>query len=170
MTDVTNIERGEAVFSDDREYRYVLSRTWDVRLPRLAFIGLNPSTADEAKLDPTLRRVIGFAQREGCGGLDMLNLFAFRATFPRVMKLQKEPVGPENDTYLTAIAGAASVVIAGWGTHGTHQHRDEAVRALLRPLATLWCLGLTKDGQPKHPLYLPKISPLVVFQERAVAA
>lgn len=158
-----SVERGAAYFSDDRTYRYALSRVWGDG-PMLMFVGLNPSTADEHKLDPTLRRVVTFAQREGCGGFWMANLFAFRATFPRVMLLNPQPVGPENDKWLRDIARWCSVIVCAWGAHGGHRGRDMEVRKLLAG-HTLHCLGLTLKLQPKHPLYLPKNTPLQVYQE-----
>jgi hypothetical protein len=77
-----------AAFSEDRRHRYELWRIWDRKVRKMVVIGLNPSTADETKNDPTIRRCINFAQRERCGGLVMLNLFGFRATDPKVMKLE----------------------------------------------------------------------------------
>lgn len=163
MVVVTNVESGDAYFSDDRKYRYALSRSWGPG-PMLMFIGLNPSTADETKLDPTLRRIVDFAKREGCGGFWMANLFAFRATKPRDMMTEADPVGPDNDSWLKDIANWCSLVICGWGAHGSHRGRDIEVRKLLQGLE-LHCLRLTKQGQPNHPLYLPKNAPLIVFQD-----
>lgn len=141
-----------AVFSPCRRYRYLLWRVWRPGDKLVAFIGLNPSTADETANDPTVRRCIGFAERWGYGGLVMLNLFAFRATDPKVMKAEPEPVGPENDQAIWNAAMAVDQVIAAWGTHGEHQGRDKRVRGQLQ---NLYCLGTTKDGHPRHPLYLP---------------
>jgi hypothetical protein len=93
-----------AVFSPDQKYRYVLWREWSGHPRRLVVIGLNPSTADATKNDPTVTRCINFAKREGCGGMIMLNLFAFRATDPGVMMEAADPVGPENDKYILAHA------------------------------------------------------------------
>lgn len=141
-----------ATFSSCRTYRYTLSRSWAAG-PVVAFIGLNPSTADETTDDPTIRRCIGFARSWGFGGLLMLNLFAFRATDPKVMRAAPEPVGPGNNLALTDGANAASLVVAAWGTHGTHRARDAEVRKLLTN--RLHYLRLTKKGHPEHPLYLP---------------
>jgi hypothetical protein len=157
-----NVERGEAIFSDDRAYRYALSRVWG-QGPMMLFLGLNPSTADETKLDPTLRRIAGFARREGCGGFWVANLFAFRATFPRVMLLHPEPVGADNDMWISKMATWCDLIVAGWGTHGAHRGRDIEVRKLLQGHRVM-CLGLTKDSQPRHPLYLPKVAELCEFQ------
>lgn len=154
-----------AHFSDDRAYRYALWRTWDEAAGFVMFIGLNPSTADERADDPTIRRCIGFAKAWGYGGIAMLNLFAFRATDPKVMLAASDPVGPENDEWLMNYYETAGMTIAAWGAHGAYRGRDRAVCELRRrdPNAKtdtlgecLYCLGRTKHGQPRHPLYLPK--------------
>lgn len=144
-----------AIFSLCRTWRYVLWRVWDKSLPKVAFIGLNPSTADETQDDPTIRRCMGYASSWGYGGIHMLNLFAFRATDPTVMKAADQPIGPENNYIMRRYAEAAALRIAAWGAHGEHKNRGADVRRLLSNLG-LHHLGLTKDGHPKHPLYLPK--------------
>lgn len=145
----------EIIFSPDRVYRYTLWRGWDLLNNSYAmFIGLNPSTADETKDDPTVRRCIGFAKAWGYGALCMMNLFAFRATDPREMKRAIDPVGPQNDFYLVSLAKEANIVIAAWGTNGGYRGRDEEVCKLL---GTMDCLQMTKKtGYPQHPLYLAK--------------
>ena len=150
MIDPKDIEAG-ASFSPCRRYRYDLLRAWGPE-PFAMFIGLNPSTADEVNNDPTVRRCIRYARDWGYGGLIMTNIFAFRATDPKVMKACPEPVGPGNDAALIRRAGQAGIVVAAWGTHGAHLERGAVVRNLL---ADLHCLRLTKDGHPSHPLYLP---------------
>ena len=146
--------RSPATFSPCRSYRYSLWREWGAdSLGYAMFIGLNPSTADETRDDPTVRRCINFAKDWGFGALCMTNLFAFRATDPKVMQVQADPNGPENNVTLKKLARDASVVVAAWGTHGTHMGRDKEVVAMLPGLK---CLVLTKEGLPKHPLYLLK--------------
>ncbi len=140
-----------AVFSDCRRYRYELWRRWGSG-KFVMFIGLNPSTADEENDDPTVRRCIAFARAWGYDALCMTNIFAFRATDPKVMKAQFDPAGLGNDKTLARLSREAGVVVAAWGTHGTHMNRGEAVRKLAH---NLQCLKLTKDGHPGHPLYLP---------------
>lgn len=145
-------------WSPCERYRYTLWRTWAAD-PRRIFmvIGLNPSTATETVNDPTIRRCIGFAQREKCDALLMTNAFAFRATLPEDMKSAGDPVGPENDEWLVRCASLATVVVAAWGVHGPHLGRDRAVKELI---PNLLCFGTTADGHPKHPLYLPRDTPL----------
>lgn len=141
-------------FSADRRYRYVLWRVWENHgAPRYcAFVGLNPSTADESTDDPTIRRCVGFAKAWQFDALAMLNLFAFRATDPQDMRAADDPVGDDNDSWLAKIAGGASIVVAAWGAHGSHLNRASIVRA---SIPNLHCLRLTKNGHPAHPLYLP---------------
>lgn len=163
-----NVEAGRAEFDDDRVYRYALSRVWDPAKPMMMFIGLNPSTADEKKLDATMRRVVGFADREGYGGFWMGNLFAFRATKPKVMKAAPMPVGPENDHWLKTMANRCDVVVCGWGTHGGWLDRDQAVLRLLEGFR-MKALKITAGGFPSHPLYLRSDSPLIDYQRTEVA-
>lgn len=145
-------------FSPCRNWRYTLERVWDFGNPRrVTWIGLNPSTADEIKNDPTVRRCIGFAQDWGFGGMFMMNLFAFRATKPADMKREADPVGPENDEALLWAAGQSELIVAAWGNHGTHLGRAASLMSLDFPVP-LTALKLTKQGQPNHPLYLPKTS------------
>ncbi len=91
----------------------------------------------------------------------MANLFAFRATDPKLMKRQNDPIGPENDQVLQELAAEAGLVVAAWGVHGKHLQRDETVRKML---PQLHCLKLTKDGMPSHPLYLPAASRPFLWQ------
>lgn len=142
-----------ATFSRCRTWRYSLARHWDPELKAVAFVGLNPSTADETTDDPTIRRCTRFARDWGYGGLVMINLFAFRATDPRDMRAASDPVGPENDGYLRRCAERAGLVVAAWGAHGDHLGRAHDVinRGLLGEFTVL---GLTKGGHPRHPLYM----------------
>lgn len=144
-----------ALFSPCRRWRYLLWRRWDHDKGICAFIGLNPSTADETEDDPTIRRCIRFAKDWGYGSLWMLNAYAFRATDPHVMKAQgANALGPLNNEYIAQTVALCGMVVAGWGTH-CHPAREQAIAEIVnasnRPL---YCLGLTKDGHPRHPLYL----------------
>lgn len=150
-----------ASFSPCRTWRYALWRIWDAPKGMVAFIGLNPSTADETTNDPTVRRCINFANDWGYGGLWMLNLFAYRATDPREMKAFAAPVGPDNNHVLTAVSHQAIITVAAWGVHGSFDGRDKFALEQLLDRNRLKCLGKTKDGHPKHPLYLPKNATLI---------
>ena len=140
-----------ALFSDCRRYRLSLWRFWGDGAP-LVFCGLNPSTADEEKNDPTVERCERRARAMGLGGLVVTNLFAFRATNPDDMKAQADPVGPGNDATLR-IWSTLGPVLCGWGNHGTHLNRAATVRAMLK--VPLYYLKLNNGGQPQHPLYVP---------------
>lgn len=140
-----------ATFSSCRRYRYVLERTWDDQLPAVLFIGLNPSTADERADDPTVRRCRRFAVDWGFGSLILVNLFAWRTTDPRGLIDADDPVGRRNDRWLDLMSTRASLIVAAWGVHGDFRGRaDEVARRLL----DVHCLGMTKDGAPRHPLYM----------------
>lgn len=166
MSDV-QVER-KTVLSDCRQYRYTLWRDWDMDLltgcaddakdldSYAMFIGLNPSTADETKDDPTIRKCIGFAKRWGFAGLMMTNLFAFRATEPRIMKRQQNPVGENNIHFLISCSSQAGIVIAAWGVNGTHRNQDLYVMGELAKIGVaVHRLRKTKAGHPEHPLYVP---------------
>lgn len=152
-----------AVFSDCERYRYLLEIVWNTKLPTLIVCGLNPSTADEKQDDPTLRRCKGFARAWGFGALEMLNIFAYRATDPRQMKAQDDPIGEDNDRFIAEIAKIFRIklALAAWGNHGAFMNRGVAVKKLI---PGCWkCIGLTKSGQPRHPLYARADSPLCEF-------
>lgn len=145
----------DAVFSPCRKWRYSFWRIWDKRRPMVLFIGLNPSTATEIDNDPTVTRCINYAKAWGFGGMYMANIFSYRATDPRVMKAFADPVGPQNDAWLLKMHRQSKMAVAAWGTHGTHLDRESQVIKLFEGLS-LYCLGLTKDQHPKHPLYLKR--------------
>ncbi len=173
-----------AVFSRDRRYRYVLTRIWDGRRPRLIAICLNPSTADETQDDPTVRKLMGFASRWGYGGLWLMNLFAIRGTDPEIIKTSDiDPVGSEQHERIKGVVGLARrflndareyepgpdpEVLCAWGVHGAYQDQDEHMmgwldKELVRPI----CLGTTKNGCPKHPLYVSYATPRVPYTGRS---
>lgn len=144
-----------AVFSACGRYRYSLSRRWGDGMV-YGYVMLNPSTADEARNDPTIERCERRAKQDGAGGIIILNLFAFRATKPADLFRQPDPVGPMNDTVLGRDLAHVDRVVCGWGTHGAYHGRGAEVAAMLRAKAIpLWHLGLTKHGHPRHPLYIP---------------
>lgn len=143
-----------AEFSPDRLYRWRLWRIWDRDRAPLVFVGLNPSTADDVKNDPTVTRCIRRAQSGGYGGLIMLNVFAWRATDPAEMLAAEDPIGSENDRAIAEESRGRDVV-AAWGVDGSHRVRSAAVlRILNENAARVLCLGTTADGSPRHPLYV----------------
>ena len=117
---------------------------------------LNPSTADEQRDDPTIRRCIGFARDWGYGGLEVVNLFAFRATDPRELRHAADPVGPQNDHHLALAARRATLVVAAWGANADARRARRAMQVLSGQRRSLAHLGFTRSRQPRHPLYLPR--------------
>ena len=144
-----------AGFSSCGRYRYNLWRIWDRARKPLAYCMLNPSTADAEQDDPTVARCSERARRLGYGGVTVVNLFALRSTDPKVLYSHPDPVGPDNDPAILAVASECDLICA-WGNHGKLRGRDKAVLKLLR-MAGLPALALkvSKDGHPSHPLYLP---------------
>jgi hypothetical protein len=139
-----------AEFSDCRNYRYVLWRIWDVSKPKVMFIGLNPSTANEVSDDPTIRRVKSMAKGWGFGGVYMANLFSFVTAYPDELLKCPDPVNG-NDLWLYKIAAQCNEVVFAWGSFKEAQERAKKVIAMF-PNAK--ALHINKNGSPKHPLYI----------------
>lgn len=152
------VDKAGAEFSPCRTWRYALWRNWDWQSHGnvVMFIGLNPSTADESKNDPTIRRCINFAKAWGFGGIIMMNLFAFRTPYPaQLWTASVDPVGPGNDEAFGYQASRCGMIVAAWGAA---KHRIVAPRAAA--IAGIVCgkplfsLGQTAEGHPRHPLYV----------------
>lgn len=161
----------DAGFSPCRTWRYWLTRelVGAMEAPVMMSIGVNPSTADERKNDPTIRRDMGFAKLHGCGHLWKLNAFAYRATDPQDMKRADDPVGPENMEWILRcaidVAAHGGIVLLAWGVHAAYRQQHAHVLAMLRKeRIPLRCLGRTLDGYPRHPLYVPYRQPLEIFE------
>ena len=156
--------RTGAEFDPTGVYRYSLWREWDARAPAVAFVMLNPSTADAARDDPTIRRCASFARSWGYGSLEVVNLFAYRASEPKRLRQTPDPIGPANDDYLVDAADRVQTVVVAWGVHGTIMDRGLEVFRLLAGRSQLHCLGFTQAGQPRHPLYIRRETVPVPFQ------
>jgi hypothetical protein len=143
-----------AIISPCGKYRYALWRVWSSNIKPLMVIGVNPSTADASKDDPTIRRCIDYASQWGMGGLLMGNLFAWRDKDPSVLPKLAEPIGAENDVWLIRMRDASQMVLGAWGRNGDVDIRRTA--AVLEMFPEIHHLGLTANGHPRHPLYLPK--------------
>lgn len=167
-TYLPGVRGASAMISPSGSYRYGLQRRWQHGDPAwFTFVMLNPSTADSTEDDPTIRRCVGFAKREGYTSLVVANLYAWRATDPRELLTAVDPVGPDNDTYLRKLLEAARddvptrPVVAAWGANA-QPARVVAFRELADRIGVpLWCLGTTKRGAPRHPLYVAGDAPLV---------
>lgn len=144
-------------------YRYSLYRKWGEG-KTMAFIGLNPSTADASKDDQTIRKVVGYARREGCGSLFMLNLFAYRSRDPKVLTVVEDPIGPNNKQVIQATIDQSQLVLVGWGSDKSIT--SGVIQSVLPASGTYYCLGINKDGNPKHPLYLAGNAPLLIWKRK----
>lgn len=165
-TDWCRPHQSGAEVSDCGRFRYALTRRWDYG-PTALFIMLNPSTADANEDDPTIRRCIGFAKREGCGGLRVENLFAFRATDPDKMFRHAHTAVGESDRYiLLALADLNGPLICAWGADKRAKTRaDHVIDYIIEWGAKPLCLGRSKSGAPRHPLYLKSGAPLIALNE-----
>jgi hypothetical protein len=154
-----------AVVSDCGKYRYHLYRKLGEGQRAVPFIMLNPSTADHEVDDPTIRKVMGFVRRWDCDELHVVNLFAFRATKPADLRAATDPVGPENREWLRRAVELTcnGLVVCAWGAHGAYLGQDKAVLAWIGGLCRPMCLGLTQDGHPRHPLYVPYSAEPIAF-------
>jgi hypothetical protein len=177
VTDVLALDDRWATISTDGRYRYELGRRWGSG-PTALWVMLNPSTADAVDDDNTIRRCIGFSKREGCGGLVVVNLFAYRATDPDALLTVADPIGPDNaSTIKSRLADPlTAIVVAAWGAwHNTQAARRTGpgtARLNVEQFARdaghdMVCLGLTKAGAPRHPLYVKTSQPFVPFQGAA---
>lgn len=148
-------------------YRYELTRTWDESVRPVCFVMLNPSKADAEINDPTIVRCINFAKAWGNGGIVVVNLFAWRATDPKDMKKVKyRAVGnPRNHDAILSAANRCHPVVCAWGAHGDWLFRDRQVKIILKDQGEPYpvCLGLTKKGMPRHPLFVTGNAALVPF-------
>lgn len=146
---------GWARFSRCGDYRYVLGRRFPRGRGRCVFVMLNPSRADARADDPTIRRCSGFAQGWGYAELCILNLFAWRTPYPEELRRAADPVGPGWARHAREACEGADLLVAAWGVHGALHGRDRRVLTWARRRGlVLHQLGLTRDGHPRHPLYL----------------
>ena len=143
-------------------YRYTLWREWDPARPRLLWVLLNPSSADSNRDDPTLRRCMAFSHAWSFGSLEIVNLYAWRTPSPSDLVRVPYPVGSENDRYIQEASLRASRIIVAWGAHKVVHGRDCEVLDLLNQ--PVWCLGVTRAGLPRHPLYLKREVALCPFE------
>lgn len=146
---------GSAFFSEDKQYRYHLTRHWDKDKPAAVFCMLNPSTADDVRNDPTIKRCQERAMLWGCGSLIVVNAFALRSTDPKALYKHNDPIGPRNSEVIFEAVKNAKYVICGWGKHGKYAKRDRQVLAIIKAAGAIpMALKVNKDGSPSHPLYI----------------
>lgn len=155
--------------SECGRYRYRLGRKWG-DTPDLLFIMLNPSTADAEEDDPTIRRCVGFAKAHDHGGIQVVNLYAWRATDPRDLKAANYPIGPDNDNHIKAALGAAGAVCVAWGERARGLARPAEVLAMIqRAGRSARCLAVTSHGMPAHPLMLSSACRLRLYNPPGAA-
>lgn len=144
-----------AILSPCGTFRYRLGRRWGTGSP-LLYVMLNPSTADAEDDDPTIRRCIGFGQSHRYNAIEVVNLYAFRATLPKDLKAAKYPVGDDNNTHIAEAVAEAGAVCVAWGAQAKDPSRPSAVLKMIRAAGVVpMVLGLTASGNPRHPLTLP---------------
>lgn len=159
-------EEPDATFSPCRRWRFTLTRTWNPNLPTIAFVGLNPSVADEEKLDNTTKKCVRWAKRDGFGKFVMLNLYGIVSTNPAGLKTVEDPVGRDNDFWIRATFRQAKAVVFCWGATLNQFTSDRiaaveemALEAGLAPL----CPGHTKAGFPLHPCRIANATNLIPY-------
>lgn len=145
----------QAALSKDKKYRFQLDRIWDRNLPCIGFILLNPSTADHKKDDPTIRKLIGYATKWGFGSLKVVNINPYRCKSPENLIYNSIPdeVRGANVIYIQAIYRFSSIVVCGWGNNSLDID-IESIKEHIKPKRT-YCFEKNKNGNPRHPLYLP---------------
>lgn len=147
-----------AQLSDDGVFRYALWRRLSQGDRSVTFVGLNPSTADATDDDQTIRRCVGFARLWRFDWLYMANLYAFRSTQAKGLEAARDPIGPLNPHVVRDLVDRSDLVIAGWGAHDLNGEATE-LAAWVMSLPKTHCLGLTKAGAPRHPLYVKSTTP-----------
>lgn len=153
-----------AVISACEQYRYVLRRRLSQQSEHGTILWLmcNPSTADHHVLDPTVRRCVDFSKRWGFGVMAVGNLYALRSPKPAVLWTVDDPVGPSNDFYIRGLVAEASTIVAAWGTDPKPTRAFE-VLAIIGESKQVFCLGTSKSGAPRHPLYIKGVTPLIPY-------
>ncbi|HZT96425.1 MAG TPA: DUF1643 domain-containing protein [Chloroflexota bacterium] len=155
-----------AAFDAAGRYRYLLWRRWDSSLPAVTFVMLNPSTATAETDDPTIRRCSAFARSWGCGGIEVVNLFAFKTSNPDILRSAPDPEGPLNRHMVSEALDRGAAIIVAWGNLGRLEEASGAVRRRMESIYPLLCLGHNRSGAPRHPLYLPRTTTPVPYRPR----
>jgi hypothetical protein len=157
--------KSSAIFSEDRQYRYLLEREWDSTKPNVLFICMNPSMANETENDPTATRCINFAKSWGFGSLSMMNLYAYIDTYQKNMwNDDVDPVGVDNDIKIIEVAKKSDKVVVAWGNNVFHHRAKELFNKLSKENIELWCFKINKSGMPAHPLYQKGDTVLIKYE------
>jgi hypothetical protein len=151
----------DAVISEDGKYRYLLRRTWDHAKPRALLIMLNPSTADARQDDATIRSCVRLLTGLCYGSMEVVNLFAWRATKPTDLPSFAEAIGPKNPDIIDGAISRCDIVICAWGANSMAMEYGKQIISTARASRpAVYCFGKTKTGAPKHPLYIKSGTPL----------
>ena len=142
----------KAEISHCKKYRYSLSRFITTGKKTMVFVMLNPSTADAMKDDATIRRCVSFAKRESCDIVEVVNLYGYRATNPKKLWTVDDLHGPENTKFVATAVRGADIVVCAWGNNARMADVYDFLDRY--EFKKLKCLGVTKTGMPKHPLYI----------------
>ena len=154
----------DAVISDCGKYRYLLRRTWDHKKPRALLVMLNPSTADARQDDATIRSCVRLLSGLGYGSMEVVNVFAYRATKPDELLTAANPYGPKNEDSVRAAIKRCAIVIVAWGAWPLADQAAIYIRNAIRAeRPAMFCFGRTKSGAPKHPLYIKSGTPLEIY-------
>ncbi len=147
-----------AFFSRDKKYRYLLKRIWNSSQSKLLFIMLNPSDADFIKDDPTIRRLISFSKKWGYGGFSVCNLYSYITSSPSVLYRSSNILGHKNKSFVKKQIKNSDRIVYAWGNTETE---PDWLKKLVK---TSYCIGINKNGTPKHPLYLNSNAQLSIFK------
>lgn len=154
----------DAVISECGKYRYLLRRTWDHNRPRALLVMLNPSTADATLDDATIRSCVRLLNGQGYGSMEVVNVYAYRATDPGELSKQEDPFGPRNEATVAAAVARCDVVVCAWGAYPpAREHARRILNEARSRRPAIYCFGKTKAGAPKHPLYIKSGTPLQAF-------
>ena len=154
----------DAVISECGKYRYLLRRTWDHNRPRALLVMLNPSTADATLDDATIRSCVRLLNGQGYGSMEVVNVYAYRATDPSELAKQADPFGPCNEATVAAAVARCDVVVCAWGAYPpAREHARRILNEARSRRPAVYCFGKTKAGAPKHPLYIKSGTPLQAF-------
>ena len=156
----------DAELSADERYRYRLRRAWRKQPGFLLWVMLNPSTANALKDDATIRKCVGFAKRWGYGAIEVVNLYALRATRPDELVLSDDPIGPENDEWIRQFAAKATGICAGWGSQKLPLFKQRVRDVLAMIPCEVACIGKTRDGFPRHPSRPSYATPLEIYADQ----
>lgn len=166
MRDWKRNERVEVCFDEAKEHRLKLSCTWDSGKEKCLYIMFNPSTADLRMCDMTLNRCISFAKSGGFGGYDVVNLYSYRTLAPKELRKAAIPSLPENTEIVKQAMNETEKIIIAWGSNAAYKEYKWVLEYAEQIGKPLYCFGKTKNGSPKHPLFLSRDTKIIPYTGR----